>query len=153
MKRLLFAMVALAFGLGIAVARRFHEHVHVNREAPLKVKVVKVPASDRAYMPHCDQRILHAPGECVHCDKFPEWQEARVHQMVNFTGHTDPHCSADPASARTLEHMNRWPGNRPVSEQASGVDDAYLESMFTRTCTRLHRHGVEGEGPCNGLLP
>lgn len=27
--------------------------------------------------PHCDQKVLHAPGECQYCDERPEWQELR----------------------------------------------------------------------------
>jgi hypothetical protein len=35
---------------------------------------------------HCDQRILHAPGECQYCDKYPEWQALRVAWGISFTG-------------------------------------------------------------------
>lgn len=36
--------------------------------------------------PHCDQRILHAPGECQYCDMHPEWQELRQAWGIAFTG-------------------------------------------------------------------
>ena len=37
--------------------------------------------------PHCDQRILHAPGECEYCDRRPEWQALRTSWGIAFTGH------------------------------------------------------------------
>ncbi len=37
--------------------------------------------------PHCDQRILHAPGECEYCDGHPEWQALRQSWGIAFTGH------------------------------------------------------------------
>ena len=40
-----------------------------------------------AQFPHCDQRILHAPGECEHCDGHAEWQELRKAWGIAFTGH------------------------------------------------------------------
>ena len=27
--------------------------------------------------PHCDQRILHAPGVCTYCDEHSDWQDLR----------------------------------------------------------------------------
>jgi len=51
-----------------------------------------------ATFPHCDQRILHAPGECEHCDTQQEWQELRQSWGIAFTGHTpkasQPECGA-----------------------------------------------------------
>ena len=37
--------------------------------------------------PHCDQRILHAPGECQWCDEYPKWQKLREAWGIAFTGH------------------------------------------------------------------
>jgi hypothetical protein len=37
--------------------------------------------------PHCDQRVLHEPGECEYCDKHPAWQELREAWGIAFTGH------------------------------------------------------------------
>lgn len=75
--------------------------------------------------PHCDSRILHAPGECRYCDAQPTWQRDRVLGGVAFTGHTVGEktcinkweityvprlpCPAD--EARGDAHR-RWPGNR-----------------------------------------
>lgn len=68
--------------------------------------------------PHCDQRILHAPGECEFCDRYPEWQALRLAWEIAFTGH-DPTgeqlpCPADNARPEWSESDHqRWPGNRP----------------------------------------
>ena len=70
--------------------------------------------------PHCDARILHAPGECDYCDGHPEWQELRVNWGIAFTGHAPVggqlRCPADlhrpPHSAG--DHR-RWGGNKPTS--------------------------------------
>lgn len=71
--------------------------------------------------PHCDARILHAPGECEFCDLHPEWQELCKAWMVAFTGHepktslhagTQVPCPADfnrPAGSRSDHRM--WSGN------------------------------------------
>lgn len=44
------------------------------------------PREERAFAPHCDQRILHAPGECWACDLYPDWQALRVLWGIAFTG-------------------------------------------------------------------
>lgn len=63
--------------------------------------------------PHCDSRVLHAPGECEYCDLYPEMQAERVDAGVNFTGHDDRGKAPCPATqVRSLETINRWPGNR-----------------------------------------
>lgn len=68
--------------------------------------------------PHCDGRVLHAPGECTVCDKFPELQHVRsVWWGINFTGHNDPDKLTCPAElARSLETINRWYGNVPQKD-------------------------------------
>lgn len=62
--------------------------------------------------PHCDQRVLHAPGECEVCDLCPELQAERDALDVCFSGKTDRRwpCPAD--EARGAAHQ-RWHGNRP----------------------------------------
>lgn len=65
--------------------------------------------------PHCDQRVLHAPGECEYCDRHPEWQELRQAWGIAFTGY-EPEGKElpDPAThARGVNILNAWPGNRP----------------------------------------
>ena len=65
--------------------------------------------------PHCDSRILHAPGECVYCDMNPGWQELRQAWGIAFTGHLpDPEsgivmCPTD----YNRDNYNQWPGNTP----------------------------------------
>jgi hypothetical protein len=67
--------------------------------------------------PHCDQRILHAPGECEYCDQHGEWQSLRVAWGIAFTGwspeETELPCPAD--NARGDNHK-KWAGNvaKPV---------------------------------------
>ena len=80
--------------------------------------------------PHCDDRILHAPGECEFCDMHPDYQEARVLAGINFTGHNDPDkrpCPAD--KARGPQSYNRWGGNiaRPPGAKVLGHDWAGYE--------------------------
>lgn len=63
----------------------------------------------KAPFPHCDSNVLHAPGECVYCDMYPQEQQQRITNGINFTGH-----GLDPATeARPLEIVNRWYGNVP----------------------------------------
>lgn len=66
----------------------------------------------RAYMPHCDSSILHAPGSCVHCDHYPDWQEMRVRSRINFTGENDPDKAPCPSlHFRPAAVRDRWYGN------------------------------------------
>lgn len=66
-----------------------------------------------AKFPHCDARVLHAPGECEHCDHYPELQRVRVAERVNFTGHSDPYLKPCPAvEARGIANVEGWGGNR-----------------------------------------
>jgi hypothetical protein len=74
-----------------------------------------------AEMPHCDQRVLHAPGECEYCDAYPEWQRARVMWGIAFTGHSldDPTLEPCPSElGRSVETQELWPGNRPKEYDA-----------------------------------
>lgn len=64
--------------------------------------------------PHCDQRILHAPGECQFCDAHPEWQALRVAWEICFTGY-EPEGKElpDPATHnRGYDNVNAWGGNK-----------------------------------------
>jgi hypothetical protein len=70
----------------------------------------------RAFAPHCDQRVLHAPGECAYCDHYDDWQALRELWGINFTGHQDDGKVPCPSEvARPLEKIYRWPGNQPRS--------------------------------------
>ena len=78
----------------------------------------KVDSQDPIYtFPHCDQRILHAPGECMYCDERPEWQALRVAWGIAFTGWipdgNELPCPADYARG---DNHKLWMGNvaKPV---------------------------------------
>jgi hypothetical protein len=74
--------------------------------------------------PHCDQRVLHAPGTCDVCDEHEEWQELRDAWGINFTGESDVNKLTDPAEAvRPLETIYAWEGNRPQSEEEDEVEN------------------------------
>lgn len=65
-------------------------------------------------IPHCDPRILHAPGECEFCDTHPDWQALRQVWGIAFTGYepgeTELPC---PAMYARPEMFERWGGNLP----------------------------------------
>lgn len=65
--------------------------------------------------PHCDQRVLHAPGECDTCDEHArDLQDVRFAWGINFTGQHDPTKYLCPAEyRRSLGAINRWGGNTP----------------------------------------
>ncbi len=80
-----------------------------------KVKPDLGPMRIIGQFPHCDQRVLHAPGECGYCDKHREWQELRVAWGIAFTGYEpedgEIECPSDRARGRGGAHV--WGGNRP----------------------------------------
>lgn len=68
--------------------------------------------------PHCDMNVLHAPGDCVYCDLYPELQNERIEKGINFTGMSSPRKDEDPATQkRPLDVINRWGGNVPVTQE------------------------------------
>lgn len=73
-------------------------------------------------MPHCDSRVLHAPGECEYCDRYPAWQEYRQLARIAFTGHEpgEYELPCPSTATRTREVVERWPGNRPRSYTVAG---------------------------------
>ena len=64
--------------------------------------------------PHCDELVLHSPESgCKYCDMFPELQQKRIKENINFTGEGNNTKRICPAEARrSLETINKWPGNR-----------------------------------------
>jgi hypothetical protein len=77
------------------------------------IELESVGPGDHSKVPHCDSRVLHAPGECRYCDGFPEWQQARRVWGINFTGHHDKGFRKCPSeSSRGLKTIEQWPGNR-----------------------------------------
>jgi hypothetical protein len=75
---------------------------------------VKLLNKGRAFAPHCDQSILHAPGECEFCDKYPDWQEMRTTQRIAFTGEptSDDKAPCPSTWFRSAVQRDLWPGNR-----------------------------------------
>lgn len=72
---------------------------------------------DTCFAPHCDGKVLHAPGECWACDLYPVWQRARETWGINFTGKNEVGKLPCPSETqRELEDINAWPGNRPHKE-------------------------------------
>jgi hypothetical protein len=66
--------------------------------------------------PHCDQNVLHKPGDCKYCDMHPEWQDLRVAWGINFTGEKDEKKSPCPSERLRPAHLvHRWGGNRPTN--------------------------------------
>lgn len=56
-------------------------------EAPeVLAEARRVLNDGRAFAPHCDQRILHAPGQCWACDLYPDWQALRELWGICFSG-------------------------------------------------------------------
>ena len=82
--------------------------------------------------PHCDQKVLHAPGECEYCDAHPEWQELREAWGIAYTGHSyeiidEKDWEGNPTQRilvpcpseleRPLEVINKWHGNVPKKKK------------------------------------
>ena len=70
--------------------------------------------------PHCDSRVVHAPGECTYCDDQPTLQIARLTANIAFTGYEPKPgqfpCPADAARpTNTPSDHRRWAGNKPTS--------------------------------------
>jgi hypothetical protein len=62
--------------------------------------------------PHCDQRILHAPGECEYCDLHEDWQFLRASWGIAFTGYEPEGTELpDPATHARGDSINKWHGN------------------------------------------
>ncbi len=85
--------------------------------------------SEIAQFPHCDQMVLHAPGDCGYCDEHPEWQVLRRVWGIAFTGHAPGlvypdypaagyqlPCPSDLRRGQGGAHV--WGGNRPTNVEA-----------------------------------
>lgn len=111
------------------------------------------PIVHRAAFPHCDSRVLHAPGECKHCDRYPDWQRLRETYLVNFTGKNEPGKTQCPAERqRPLATINRWGGNRPqaaAEDTCKHVEAVIVESSQHRDFVSLR--GPKGRGEGDGI--
>lgn len=97
-------------------------------------------SDDAGTAPHCDQMVLHAPGECRFCDALPLWQQLRETWGIAFTGH-DPStgqvpCPADVRRGRGGAHA--WAGNRP-SEVDPGPPGPHPRAGFGPAGTEPQR--------------
>jgi len=61
--------------------------------------------------PHCDPQILHAPGLCEYCDRYPKRQQSRLDTKTLFTGETARDgWNACPADRRRPPSGEAWHG-------------------------------------------
>lgn len=76
---------------------------------------VKIEAPEGEIFPHCDPRVLHAPGQCRICDEYaPKAQKDRVRRMINFTGESTRGLQPCPSDqARGVGGAHVWHGNTP----------------------------------------
>jgi hypothetical protein len=64
--------------------------------------------------PHCDQNVLHAPGECKICDEYAApAQQDRIARKINFTNHFDADKSPCPSWIDRGQAASLWEGNAP----------------------------------------
>lgn len=95
----------------------------------------------RAAFPHCDTRVLHAPGECGYCDGYADWQGLRRLWGIAFTGH-QPQTTVTGKQLPCPADFNRppdspsdhrqWPGNIP-KDGGPPVDIEALTEAYIRT--------------------
>lgn len=80
---------------------------------------------------HCDSRVLHGPGHCEYCDKYPEAQQQRLRLSVAFTDEPDNWVTfPDPATdARGTESLYGWGGNQPHGAGVSEDEIDYFERI------------------------
>jgi len=83
-------------------------------------------------IPHCDQRVLHAPGECQYCDREPIWQALRLLWGIAFTGHEpadgEMPCPSD--YRRGTGQAHTWGGNRPTEVDAPEEETFASKVMY-----------------------
>lgn len=104
------------------------------KDKPVEINLT-VSSSQRAItqFPHCDQKVLHAPGECEFCDAHKDWQELRKAWGIRFTGHSydgnkvDGEMSCPAEFARTIHTIEAWSGNRPKPPLPQWIKDVAYE--------------------------
>lgn len=101
--------------------------------------------------PHCDQRVLHAPGECKYCDAHPLWQELRQAWGIAFTGYLpeDKELPCPSDNARGLNGAHVWGGNRPTESIVGAPNATAMPVSGQRTITFKCVHDTKGEGKCH----
>ena len=92
---------------------------------------LSISDSTEAPFPHCDANVLHAPGTCEYCDKYPGRQQERIRAGVNFTNTYDPDLMKCPATFyRSEETINKWGGNRPMTATERAAQDEYWAAVL-----------------------
>jgi hypothetical protein len=64
--------------------------------------------------PHPDECVLHAPNECLLCDRYPERQALRHVWRINFTGGTELGKQPCPAEVVTVARDYDRVANQPL---------------------------------------
>lgn len=98
--------------------------------------------------PHCDARVLHAPGECKFCDESG-LQDVRRAWGIAFSGHKpevdeygrlEMTCPADLARpAGSSSDYRQWGGNVPYRGAEIGSD--WAGYPITEADPRFRRSG------------
>lgn len=79
-----------------------------------------------AEFPHCNTDVIHEPGVCAYCDRFPHLQEARK------------------ASGRQFSNVvQAWPGNSP---------DGYGDWYFPEPMQYVPKWDIELERRKDGMI-
>jgi hypothetical protein len=93
---------------------------------------------------HCDSKVLHQPGFCEYCDKYPEAQQKRIELGVNFTGGRDEALLQCPAEqARNIEDMYAWGGNQPKGENMPEAYKQVLLAMESEASRMMYGWGPD----------
>jgi hypothetical protein len=103
--------------------------------------------------PHCDQRILHAPGECEFCDEREDWQALRKAWGIAFTGHT-PAINGDRCGKRIRDGFNKGKICMQPAGHGEDIPCAASEPWETLPCPAdqamaLHLRGDVNAWPGN----
>lgn len=94
-----------------------------------------------AKFPHCDSRVLHAPGKCVFCDEYPDKQTERENKNIAFTGEDfwpqdgvkfRPKSQCPAEEARSLEVINAWSGNRAITQGQLDVQSEQVRDLMSK---------------------
>ena len=91
----------------------------------IPLKEAEEPAFDiySVPFPHCDTRVLHAPGKCVHCDHYPTLQHVRINNAIPFSGEKfrgefGKSILPPDEYTRTREDIDAWGGNKAVEKES-----------------------------------
>lgn len=93
--------------------------------------------------PHCDSRVLHAPGECKYCDEHPDWQALRISWGIAFTGYEpDKGELPCPAWYARGENCQKWSGNIAVTPEVEKAWEEYWKEV-KETLENIPKRGLK----------